>query len=102
MAITPLSSIMLNDPNYRFALLYNLIDKTVCEFLDQELDEVKLRFQVKIELKKINISFFYLDKYILTYIKTNEQIVKDMILEQITKQRLSPKNIYKVYFKYVS
>lgn len=102
MAIRPISSILLNDPNYRFALLYNLIDKTICNFLDQELNEVKLRFQVKIELKKINISFFYLDKYILTYIKTNEQTVKDMILEEITNKKLSPKNIYKVYFKYVS
>jgi hypothetical protein len=102
MALTTLSSLILSDPNYRFALLYNIVDTTVCEALENTFGQVKVRFQIKIDKKNINVKFFYLDKYFLTYLKVNEKDVVKSIKEKIFENRLSPKNYYNIFFHYVS
>jgi hypothetical protein len=102
MGLLPISAVMLSDPNYRFAILYKTIDRVVCDVLCQEFGQVHIRFKVVIETGKINVSFFYLDKYYLTYLRVNEKWIKEQLIEAIVAQKLTNKHNYKIYFKYVS
>lgn len=100
MGLLPISTFLLNDPNYRFAILYSIIDKTICEVLSEEFGQVHIRFQVKIENKKINVMFFYLDKYYLTFMVVNEKDIQSKILAAMITRKLVPKNYFKIFFKY--
>jgi hypothetical protein len=102
MGLLPISSFLLNDPNYRFAILYSIIDRTICEVLSEEFGQVHIRFQVKIENKKINVMFFYLDKYYLTFMVTNQKEIQAKTLNAMIARKLAPKNYFTVFFKYAN
>jgi hypothetical protein len=102
MSLIPISSYILSDPNYRFAILYSVIDKAVCNALNDEFGSVQIRFQVKVEQKKVNIKFFFLDKYYLSYLKVNEKNIIELIQKNILSHQLAPKNYYKIYMNYVA
>ena len=101
MAISPMSNFILSDPNYRWAVTWTVIDKTVCEFIANEFGEVKIKFQAKIEARKINVTFKQLNKYYLTYINVNktelEKLIETKIKEKFSEKR--SKNRVYINFK---
>lgn len=100
MALTPISSFILADPNYRIALMYNTIDKKICEIIHSQFGQANVRFQIKIDKRKINISFWYLDKYYLTYFKTNEHNIVEEIKTEIDNFLINKTKPFQIYFNY--
>jgi hypothetical protein len=91
------SSIILSNPQYRMALIYNIVDKVICEKLDEEFGQAQIRFQIGINKDKIEIIFYFLNRYYLNYLKTNEEETKTNIINQVLKNKLGS---HKIYFKY--
>jgi hypothetical protein len=99
MALSPIANLILNDPNYRWAVTWTVIDKTVCEFIANEFGEVKIKFQAKIEAKKINIKFFHLNKYYLSYLNVNKAELEKLIERKIN-EKFATKSKNKVYISF--
>ncbi len=99
MALSPIANFILTDPNYRWAVTWTIIDKTVCEFIANEFGEVKIKFQAKIEAKKINVIFFQLNKYYLSYLKVNQKELEKLIEVKIA-EKLESKTKSKVYINF--
>jgi hypothetical protein len=99
MALSPIANFILNDPNYRWAVTWTVIDKTVCEFIANEFGEVKIKFQAKIEAKKINVIFFHLNKYYLSYLHVNKKELEKLIERKI-EEKFANKSKNKVYISF--
>jgi hypothetical protein len=99
MALSPISNFILSDPNYRKAVVWTVVDKTVCEFIANEFGEVKLKFQAKIESKKVNVIFCQLNKYYLSYLKVNQKELEQLIAIKIS-EKLEQKTKNKVYINF--
>jgi hypothetical protein len=100
MALSPISNFILSDPNYRWAVTWTVIDKTVCEFIANEFGEVKIKFQAIIEAKKINVTFFHLNKYYLTYLNVNKKELEKLLEVRITEKLELKKSKPRVYIKF--
>ena len=99
MALSPIANFILKDPNYRWAVTWTVIDKTVCEFIANEFGEVKIKFQAKIEAKKINVRFFQLNKYYLTFLNVNKKELEKLIEAKITEKFETKSNKVYIHFQ---
>jgi hypothetical protein len=100
MALLSISSYFMTDPNYRFALMYNLLDRKICEIIHDQFGEANVRFQIKIKSNKVNIGLWYLDKYYNAFFKTNEKRLIAEFEQDLKKFQIDPKKPYKVYISY--
>ncbi|MGL4757720.1 MAG: hypothetical protein ACRCXZ_00145 [Patescibacteria group bacterium] len=100
MSFLPISSLIMADPNFRFALMYNALDKKICEIIHTQFGQANVRFQIKIVGQKINISFWYLDKYYLTYFKSNEEQILIELREEIKKFQTNRYKPFKIFFNF--
>jgi hypothetical protein len=92
-----LASVIMSNPQYRLALIYNIVDKEVCRLLDEEFGQAQVRFQTVITKDKIEVIFFFLNRYYLNFVKTNESDVSKSISKKLSEARLG---VFKIYYKY--
>ncbi len=100
MALLSISSFLLTDPNYRFALMYNLLDNKICEIIHEQFGQANVRFQIKIKADRVNIGLWYLDKYYNAFFKVNEKRIVRELEQDLKKFQIDQKKPYRVFINY--
>jgi chemotaxis methyl-accepting protein methylase len=97
MSFASFNSVIMNDKQLRTALIYNIIDQQVGGLLEAHFKNANARFQITVDNKTINLTFFFLNRYYFDYLKKNQISLMENVEQELNKYGFKG---YKLYIKY--